>query len=99
MPSLRFQKLQIGGEQARDHYALSAIEFSTTGYMKKVIYFLCCLLSILVLGYMIYEAWTELSNNWQSHSAISRGLGALGWLLITYNIVTQSYGWTKKLCK
>lgn len=67
--------------------------------MKKLIYFLCCSLSILVLGYMVYEAWTALSSNWKSYSAISQGLGALGWLLITYNIVTQSYGWTKKLCK
>ena len=67
--------------------------------MKKFIYFLCCSLSVLVLCYMMYEAWTALSRDWQSLSAISRGFGAFGWLLITYNIVTQSYEWTKKLCK
>lgn len=67
--------------------------------MKKFIYFLCCLASACVLGYMIYNAWGMVERSRINRDTIMWILGTIGWCCITYNILTNSYSWTKALCK
>ena len=67
--------------------------------MKKFIYFLCCLASACILGYMLYDAWFMAQKSLMNRHTIMWILGTIGWFDITFNILTNSYSWTKALCK
>lgn len=68
--------------------------------MLKVIYFLCCIASICVVVYMGYESYKLfLGEKLFTPHNIAWLLGTLGWVLITFKIVTRQYKWTARLCK
>ena len=67
--------------------------------MRKLIYFLCCMASICVAVYMCYESWLLIQRRDFTLHAILFMLGTLGWLVITFNIVTRQYRWANYLCK
>lgn len=67
--------------------------------MKKLIYFLCCLASACILGYMIYRSWLMAQNHLADSDTVMWILGTIGWCNITFKIVTNDYNWTKLLCK
>ncbi|MGN0054697.1 MAG: hypothetical protein ACI378_11655 [Bacteroides sp.] len=67
--------------------------------MRKLIYFLCCMASICVAVYMCYESWLLIEARHFSLRDIMFMLGSIGWLVITFNIVTRQYRWANYLCK
>lgn len=70
-----------------------------TSSMKKIIYFLVCLFSASIFAYMAYESWNLLQESFTNLHNIMWTLGAIGWGVITFNIITNAYSWTKALCK
>ena len=67
--------------------------------MKKILYFLCCLLSLALTIDMTYEAWMRLSKETFSFKTVFHILGLIGLGLISYEIMTKKYKWVQKLCK
>lgn len=67
--------------------------------MLKILYFLCCIVSICATVYMCYESWQLIQGHHYNWHAITCMLGTLGWLVITFNIVTRQYRWANYLCK
>ncbi len=67
--------------------------------MRKIIFFLCCITSICAVVYMGYESWMLIRAHTFTLRSCSFYLGTIGWLVITFNIVTCQYRWTKYLCK
>ena len=67
--------------------------------MKKVIYFLCCIFCICTFAYMCYEIWRYIEAGLYTHNMLMWTLGAIGWGVITFNVVTKEYKWAAYLCK
>lgn len=67
--------------------------------MRKFIYFLCCMASVCIAAYMGYESWLLIEARHFSLHDIMFMLGSIGWLVITFNIVTRQYRWANYLCK
>lgn len=67
--------------------------------MRKLIYFLCCMASVCIAAYMCYESWLLIQGRHFSLRDIMFMLGSIGWLVITFNIVTRQYRWANYLCK
>ncbi|MBE6294774.1 MAG: hypothetical protein IJA04_07015 [Bacteroidaceae bacterium] len=67
--------------------------------MKKILFFLCCCLSICALVYMCYKVWLGISSEQYTFDLLIQILATIGWFTITYSIVTRSYSWAEKLCK
>ena len=67
--------------------------------MRKILFFLCCIASICATVYMCYESWLLIQRRDFTLHAILFMIGTLGWLVITFNIVTRQYRWANYLCK
>ena len=67
--------------------------------MRNLIYFILCVVSIVITAYMVFVAWQDFQLRGFALRNIAWIFGTFGWLLITYKIVMKSYNWTKKLCK
>lgn len=68
--------------------------------MKKLLYVLCCLLSLYVTIDLGYDIIRQLSEQPAvSYRLFIRLLAAAGWGIITYQIIAQKYKWVQKLCK
>ena len=48
---------------------------------------------------MCYESWLLIEGRYFSLRDIMFMLGSIGWLVITFNIVTRQYRWANYLCK
>ena len=67
--------------------------------MKKIIYFLCCILSVCACVYMFYVCWLKIDANIYNMDTLVYVLAAIGWGHITYRIIMKEYKWTSYLCK
>lgn len=67
--------------------------------MKKILFFLCCCLSITAFVYMCYQSWLLIETKLYTFRLFTQLLGTIGWGYITYGIVTRQYAWAEKLCK
>lgn len=67
--------------------------------MKKFIYFLCCLLCVCAFAYMAYRTWRYYETRAYNTDMLCCALGTFGWGIITFNIVTTQYKWTRYLNK
>lgn len=67
--------------------------------MRRILFFLCCIISICATVYMCYESWMLINSRIFTWHAITYMLGTLGWLVITFHIVTRQYSWANYLCK
>ena len=67
--------------------------------MKKVIYFLCCIFCICTFVYMVYETWLGIEAENYTFRWLMWCLGAIGWGVITFYVVTKDYKWAAYLCK
>lgn len=70
--------------------------------MKRIIYYICSILSLCIFLYMLYicyRIFAGLHSGYNVYDSIAWCLATLGWGHITYNVITRKYAWLKNLCK
>lgn len=67
--------------------------------MGKLIYILCCFLSLCVTLYMVYGIIMQLVDEPLTIHLFTKTLACAGWGFITYEIIARKYKWVQKLCK
>lgn len=67
--------------------------------MKKLIFFVCCVLCVCAFAYMAYCTWQHIEARRYTTATLCSALGTLGWGVITFNVVTIQYKWARYLCK
>ena len=69
--------------------------------MNKLLYILCCGLSICAFLYMCYISCLEIEQAQEilAYRPVAQIIGTAGWGYIVYAVITRKFTWTKKLCK
>ncbi len=64
--------------------------------MKKFLFILCCLGCVLATLYLAYTCWLASERNDNIWRVAMRVAGTLGWIVITYRVVTKKDRWIQK---
>lgn len=67
--------------------------------MKKIIYTVCCILSIIITIDMGYNVWEQVANKPFTFKMFVQILAVVGWGCITYGVIARRYNWVQKLFK